>query len=79
MIVTEYTKSALKRRRIEKLRPHVNGCHSVLVPMNRKSDVVRQKGSSWPYIFTRTCQYDNKDGDIKCNGCEEKNGNGNAV
>lgn len=51
-----------------------NGCHSSVAPMNRKHDTVtspQYKNVSWPYRFTRTCQYDNKENDKLCCGCDE--------
>ena len=60
----------------------MNGCHSDLSPMNRKHEMVtspQYKTISWPYRFTKTCQYDKKNSDIGCNKCDEvKNGNTNA-
>lgn len=52
----------------------MNGCHSTLAPDNRQHDLVtHSKGNvSWPYVFTRDCQYDNKENDKGCNGCKEK-------
>jgi len=52
----------------------MNGCHSTLVPDRCKyENVAHSKGNvSWPYIFTRACQYDNKLNDKGCNGCSEK-------
>lgn len=50
------------------------GCHSLLAPDNRKLEMVvlpKYYPVVWPYRFTRTCQYDNKHADIRCNKCEE--------
>jgi hypothetical protein len=77
VIVTEYTKRAIARRRIEKKRPFIYGCHSLVAPDNRKHEAVRlpKYSRAWPYLFTRTCQYDNRQNDSKCIGCKElKNG-----
>lgn len=52
----------------------MNGCHSTLVPDNRKLEVVvlpKYYPVVWPYVFTRTCQYDKKNEDQQCEGCEE--------
>lgn len=52
----------------------MNGCHSDLVPMNRKAEMVtspQYKHTSWPYIFTRSCQYDKKANDAGCVDCKE--------
>lgn len=51
----------------------MNGCHSTLVPMNRKHEMVElpKYKVAWPYKFTRTCQYDKKHEDKGCEGCEE--------
>ena len=54
----------------------MNGCHSTLHPNNRQHDVViHSKGNvSWPYVFTRSCQYIKQENiqDAGCNGCKEK-------
>lgn len=57
----------------------MNGCHSTLHPNNRQHDMVwHSKGNiSWPYIFTRDCQYIKQDNiqDAGCNGCKERDKN----
>lgn len=54
----------------------MNGCHSTLAPDNRQHDLVtHSKGNkSWPYVFTRDCQYIKQENikDAGCDGCKEK-------
>lgn len=53
----------------------MNGCHSNLVPNRCQHDLVfhSDNKTSWPYIFTRDCQY-TKQGiaDSGCDGCKQK-------
>lgn len=51
----------------------LNGCHSTVAPMNRKHELVvlPKYPTPWPYRFTRDCQYDHKDTDKRCAGCDQ--------
>lgn len=51
---------------------HKYGCNSLVTPMNKQHEKVFSSKSnkvSWPYIFTRTCQYDRRTTDKQCQGC----------
>ena len=52
----------------------VYGCHSDKAPDRCKHDLVfHSKGNvSLPYIFTRSCQYDQRDNDSKCKECKHE-------
>ena len=52
----------------------IYGCHSDKAPNNRQHVYVQNGNglATWTYKFTRSCQYDNKSNDIKCNGCKHE-------
>ena len=53
----------------------MNGCHSDIVPNRCQHDIVYHSDNmtSWPYIFTRECQYSKQDIiDVRCEGCKFK-------
>ena len=56
----------------------IYGCHSDKAPNRCKSQFVDHSKhianhpAYWTYKFTRSCQYDNKANDIKCNGCKHE-------
>lgn len=52
------------------------GCNSLINPDNKKHDKVFSSKSnkvSWPYRFTKTCQYDRRTTDAQCAGCRGVN------
>ncbi len=54
---------------------NMNGCHSDVVPDRCQHDNVYHSDgkTSWPYIFTRDCQYSKQDIiDVRCEGCKFK-------
>lgn len=50
------------------------GCHSDKAPDRCKANEVYHSGGrvSWPYIFTRACQYDQRETDERCGGCKHE-------
>ena len=50
------------------------GCHSDNAKNKFKSDTVEHsKGNvKWAYVFTKTCQYDKREFDGKCNDCKHE-------
>jgi len=51
----------------------IYGCHSEKAPGRCMRNSVKHSSgkTKWQFIFTRTCNYDNKDKDSKCNGCTQ--------
>jgi hypothetical protein len=54
----------------------MNGCHHTIPNSRIQNELVyHSKGNvSWPYVFTKTCQYIKQAGivDAGCDGCYEK-------
>lgn len=60
-----------------KVKPVRYGCHSDNAPMRCQHDTVEHSSETvfWPYVFTRTCQYDHYLTDVKCANCKQKRAN----
>lgn len=48
------------------------GCHSNNSPNRMKSDTVTKGATSWAFRFTKTCQYDKRKEDKRCDGCKHE-------
>jgi hypothetical protein len=57
-----------------KVKPARYGCHSDDAKNRCQHEFVEHSSKTvfWPYVFTRTCQYDKYLTDSKCAGCQQK-------